>query len=174
MHADSLNEFTYVGPRKDKQIHIYCRNEHFYTVKKMSTFCRSSYFCYDCIKPYSVYHKHPCNNVCKKCTDRKCKDREVAKYINCEFCNVRCRGEECYFMHKNKVCGNISKCEKCGSFKTNMHFCNAIWCSFCKEEVDNKHQCYILTEEERKSTKTSDKSVAGYKGWRQSIERFVE
>ena len=162
LNGDNANEFDYVGPQKDKKIVLYLKDNHYDFVKSLPAFLNKYYFCYKCLKGYSVYENHPCNEVCKKCKDRNCTLTEYSN-IKCEFCGVYCKSNECLMNHRVKVCGNFSKCEFCSSFKLPHHVCQGKWCVYCKTEVTFDHQCYILTEEENaKINKHSVKTTLGY------------
>ena len=88
--------------------------------------------------------------MCKKCKDRFCQFISDEFIVKCEFCEVKCKSQECL----------ISFCK---SFKTRNHTCRGKWCFFCKAEVELDHKCYILTESENNlKNKNSIKTAKGY------------
>ena len=87
------------------------------------------------MKGYSIFEDHPCNDVCKKCRNRNCKNDSTV--VVCPNCHVHCTGETCYNDHLLIVCCRIPKCEDCGAFKMRNHICHGKkWCKFCREGVE--------------------------------------
>ena len=145
INGDSMNEFDYVSPFKDKKIVLYLKEGHYDFVKSIPAFFNKRYFCFTCFNGYSVFEKHPCNEVCKKCKQRDC-GLEEKNQIFCNFCGVYCFSNDCLINHRMKVCGNIPKCVSCGAFKIKSHVCSGKWCCYCKTEVDFDHKCFITNE----------------------------
>lgn len=153
LNGDNANEFDYIGPVKEKKIVLYLKDNHYDFVKSLPAFFDKYYFCYKCLKGYSVYENHPCNEVCKKCKDKNCSNEN--KFVKCDFCGVLCKSNECLMNHRLKICGKIPKCKVCSSFKVRQHACKGKWCVY--------HLCYILTEEVNlKINKYSLKTTLGY------------
>ena len=145
LNGDNANEIEYVGPQKEKKIILYLKDGHYDFIKSLPAFLNKKYYCFKCLKGYSNFENHACNEVCKKCKEKNCTQINNKK---CEFCNVICQSNECFINHRLKVCGHIPKCVNCGSFKLKSHVCEGKWCSFCKTEVSIDHKCYILTEDQ--------------------------
>ena len=162
LNGDNANEFDYIGPKKEKQIVLYLKDNHYDFIRSLPAFLNKYYFCFICFKGYTVYENHPYNEVCKKCKNRNCEALHNV-FKKCLFCGVYCKSESCLKDHLNKVCGKIPKCELCSSFKLKQHVCQGKWCIYCKTEVDLEHQCFILTEDENsKINKNNIKSTSGY------------
>ena len=146
-NGDNVNEIEYVGPQKDKKIILYLKDGHYDFIKSLPAFLNKKYYCFKCLKGYSNFENHPCNEVCRKCKEKNCIQIKNKK---CEFCYVICQSNECYINHRLKVCGHIPKCINCGSFQLKSHVCEGKWCCFCKTELSVDHKCFILTEEQYK------------------------
>ena len=123
--GDIMSEIVYAGDYKEKKVILFYHDNHYDTIKSLPAFFSRQYFCYKCLKPYSVFQNHPCNEVCKKCKTDGC--IETSRNVKCDFCMVQCRSNECYLKHREKVCSKISKCILCGNFKIFSHTCNGKW-----------------------------------------------
>ena len=163
INGDNTNQIDYAGPYQEQKIILYLKDGHYDLIKSLPAFFNKRFYCFKCLKGYSCFENHPCNEVCKKCKDRNCGILSENTQIICKYCNVYCNSNNCLINHRIRVCGNIPKCLSCGSFKLNSHVCSGKWCCYCKTEVNLNHKCYILTEEENiAKNNLKKKSTKGY------------
>lgn len=54
-----MSEVEFSTPFREKQILLYLKNNHYDTIKSLPAFFNSRFFCFICLKKYSVFDDHP-------------------------------------------------------------------------------------------------------------------
>ena len=133
---------------------------HFHAITKVSGFFGSSYFCNNCMKPYSNKGQHSCEKVCNVCHHDECVMSESK--CTCIHCHMTCRSRECLERHlvKKKRQGQgkgqmLSQCDiwwKCTTCNVllnrlkrdiQQHICGEWQCVNCEQNVVGEHLCYL-------------------------------
>lgn len=154
---DEYGNFIYTGPQNKNYVYIWLVNDHYYTITNISRFFNFKFWCDFCKKGYTESHK--CEKNCSMCNRQNCTNEKI---INCRFCNNKTKNETCLKFHQNKFCVKAKICEKCDGIKSKNHVCeNQKWCKNCNKPVDkDNHECYLLTEKEKKKNK--NQKFSGY------------
>ena len=130
---------------------------HFHAITKIAGFFSSSYFCNNCLKPYSRKGNHACKTSCNVCMHDPCALTDST--CVCISCHMTCRSEDCLQRHliKNKKratgemlsqCDMRWKCTKCNTVINKLkrdiqdHNCGEWKCTRCQNYVIGKHLCY--------------------------------
>ena len=142
----------YTGPKDLKQsIYLYHTDRHFNVLTSPAAFLNSSLFCHYCLKGYEKRSAHECDRTCWRCRQTITKPCS-GKMKQCETCQRRFAGQECYKNHqKLRTCENEKKCEKCGDcLRTptaiREHDCKKKQCYKCQStylKSETNHQCFI-------------------------------
>ncbi|CAG2203034.1 unnamed protein product [Mytilus edulis] len=97
------NKFIRVGEGETdrKKVFLYLIEEndcgHFAAIVSISGFFSCSYFCTDCLKPYSVKDQHSCQTHCTVCCSSDCV--LTGNSLSCRACNRTCRSIACFQRH---------------------------------------------------------------------------
>jgi len=149
----------YAGKPNRKSIYLLYTNTHFNVIKSIARFYNRSYYCNFCHVAYNNIRCHKCPNLCLHCNRLSC---DKNNQITCIACNVQCNNEVCFKLHTHEFCKQINKCNICTkSLSPKMsHVClDQKYCRNCKIGVELDHKCYVLTEDQKK---TSIQPLAGY------------
>ena len=150
----------FIGEKNKYHIYIAYTGSHYNVIKKMNRFHKRTYFCHQCKKAYNNIRSHKCEHLCIMCNRIECNKK---KLIKCIYCNLMCKNDDCLSLHYHEFCKVANKCDICQKFKhhKNVHVCLfEKFCRNCNMAVDLDHQCYVLTEEEKK--RKNIEKIEGY------------
>ena len=144
--AEQFNSIIYTANKgSEDKIYLLKNRNHFDSIKSLTAFYDTPYYCHECKKAYTKRDKHKCPSKCLSCftytKDIKCEGKE----ITCEKCNRKFFGKRCFKNHlKNRskvegktdiVCGTVKKCNDCSRIITgkyvNCHKCGYSECTNC-------------------------------------------
>ena len=159
-------------PDVEHRINLLLLDNHFSTIKSVTSAFTVSYFCQECSVGYEEAGKHLCRNACSYCHAKPpCKFEGVE--IVCKNCNRKYFSRTCFENHKvNKVtkfqsvCQSYKKCDKC--FKTyklyknrKPHVCDEVYCKLCGNYVPSNHNCFMQPDK-NKQPKSDDQTLLVY------------
>lgn len=81
---------------------------HFHAIVSIAGFFTSSYFCFNCLKPYEKKTSHRCVTHCNVCLSDNC--RKSSPRI-CPDCNRTCRSPSCLQRHQTRTDKGVLPCE---------------------------------------------------------------
>jgi hypothetical protein len=169
----------YIGPATDRPILcMLLYDNHWGALLRPHKVFGYNYFCEKCLKPHDN-KGHKC--IKKACYVCQSDCSSVGQRVVCTDCNIVFRSPDCYDNHRLKrLCRVRFNCRTCGEFfterfKGHTHTHNTRYCTYCKEDVEPTHACYILqaplsefTEKKEKNTilffadfETSQNTVSG-------------
>ena len=67
LSRDFFNALVYEGPEADKQLYIYCAENHYCVITSMPAFLERAYYCHQCNVGYRTKGAHVCKNACRQC-----------------------------------------------------------------------------------------------------------
>ena len=156
--AEQFNSIIYTANKgSEDKIYLLKNRNHFDSIKSLTAFHDTPYYCHECKKAYTERDKHKCPSKCLSCftyaKDIKCEGTE----ITCEKCNRKFFGKRCFKNHlKNRskvegktdiVCDTVKKCNDCSRIITgkyvNCHKCGYSECTNCGKYVGKGHKCYL-------------------------------
>ena len=157
---------------KDKEfkkfIYLSFTNNHFNVITSMTAFLKKSYYCHQCKIGYAHTTNHICSFMCQLCLRGNCCKTKRMYSKMCTKCNLLCNSEICHRVHSEYVCKVAKTCNICNHKKHHNHVCgfNQKWCFNCKKSVSLDHQCFILTDDQKKAqfkwNTTESKTINGY------------
>ena len=126
---------------------------HFDCVVKLTGLLCKDYFCSLCLCGFNDPKSHSCKRYCSACRSDVCVYEEN---IPCSDCNGVFRSLSCYQRHKQTkgkykkpLCELYWNCAACklqakrSEHKPENHICGNYVCFFCKDYVDDSHQCFL-------------------------------
>ena len=147
-----------------KFIYLFLSHDHYYLIKTIKSFMRTPYFCDSCKIAYTYINGHKCEALCSLCQYSFC-PKSKDNMIECKSCKKKCYGKDCHERHRKDVCYDARKCIKCGSINLKSHICiGQKKCDLCKCGVDDSHQCFVLTDQEKKQRAARNKKQVKYLG----------
>ena len=161
MRQNTIQEPYFIGTPNAKHIYIAYTGSHYNVIKSMKVFTKKSYYCDLCKIGYNNLRSHKCIINCSYCQRQNCivfnSEDENGKiensYKKCEHCDLLCNNEKCHQIHIHSFCEKLNTCNTCGRLKYSkkIHVCKEQkYCRNCNASVELDHQCYILTEKEKK------------------------
>lgn len=163
LQADSNDKFLYKGPLyKEEKLCLLYHEHHFHVINTMKGFLNSGYFCGFCLKGFSTFEHHRCNNICLGCfnnIDGGC--HPEGETLKCSRCNRFFQSKSCFERHektplamgnktKKTICDRIRRCDKCNRTIKDQHECGKAYCHTCQRKQPISHQCYMQVLEECK------------------------
>ena len=156
-----FHEPLYVGKPNKHHVYIAYTGTHYNVIKSMKVYCKRIYYCHLCKIGYNNLRSHKCIQNCQNCQRNNCTVFDsvnsagdiIKSYTKCDNCDCRCNNEKCLQIHLYNFCKKLNTCETCNrlTYMKKIHVCNnKKYCRNCKIAVELDHQCYILTEDEKK------------------------
>jgi len=139
------------GVQNKKFIYLLLENNHFNAITNIRAFKNRSYFCHPCIIGFNKIGDHICNSICLMCKSPQCLFTQKSL---CTLCNQFAQSEKCLLIHQEQFCEVSRLCQTCKRKKTKTtHVClNEKYCLNCKKSVEIEHKCFVLTEQQKKSS----------------------
>ena len=164
--AEQFNSIIHTANKgSEDKIYLLKRRNHFDTIKSLTAFYDTPYYCHQCKKAYTKRDKHKCPSKCLSCftyaKDKKCEGNEII----CKKCNRKFFGKRCFKNHlKNRskastkgedkqakltdiVCETVKKYLDCNRTITgeyvNSHKCGFSECNNCNKYVGKNHNCFM-------------------------------
>ena len=152
--AEQFNSIIYTANKgSEGKIYLLKNRNHFDSIKSLTAFYDTPYYCHECKKAYTKRDKRKCLSCFTYAKDIKCEGTE----ITCEKCNRKFFGKRCFKNHlKNRskvegktdiVCDTVKKCNDCSRIITgkyvNCHKCGYSECTNCGKYVGKDHKCYL-------------------------------
>lgn len=145
---------------------LYYEDGHYYPVVNPRALFHDREVCTKCLKLYRKQkYPHICEDCCYICSRTNCIPTE---WLKCLLCNVVCKNQECFDIHRSGTSSNPSRCDRimhcdtCGKQidksdrDPTEHRCGEYKCHFCDLYVLPDHLCYHRA---RKPVKNSGKFI---------------
>lgn len=152
--SDVIYEKVKGSVRGLKTLNLMLDNNHFYAISNCKATFATVHYCESCHKGYSNRFLHRYPYKCRLCfTQNKCNNVPYDERIECNICNRRFNGTQCFLNHRigddsvKSVCEIFKGCFKCDRlYKTTSggkHVCDSHFCKLCMQTRPLEHQCFI-------------------------------
>lgn len=172
--GDFGDEVVYVGAhtRPDK-VFMYLKDHHYDCIVDIDKFLpRYHWWCNKCMVVHTP--KKKCSFFCRACSDKECRTADNEPEIQCDECNLICRGQQCYDRHKRprvyksgprrgedrpSMCQTSFRCTDCNRIMDTTkrdiytHSCTEFFCRCCSQWApDRDHRCYYRIKKPKKTS----------------------